>query len=76
MALVTPQCRPYNGITRHFFRQCKSRMAEGKKEENDYTRWEKDFDLYPLEQLDLFYEYLEIGMRERLGVTINLEEST
>ena len=28
--------------------------------QNAYTRWEKDFDLAPLE-LDLFYEYLEMS---------------
>lgn len=34
------------------------------KEETEadvYTRWEKDFDLVPIEQHGLFYEYLELG---------------
>ena len=30
-------------------------------EEDVYTRWEKDFDLIPLDKHGLFSEYLELG---------------
>ena len=45
----------------HFgYRKRKSEKVAKEEPENTYTRWEMDFDLAPLE-LDLFYEYLEMG---------------
>jgi len=42
-----------------FDRRWKSEKV-AKTEQNTYTRWEKDFDLAPLE-FDLFDEYLEMS---------------
>lgn len=32
------------------------------KPDNDYTRWEQDYDLIPATEMGLFYEYLEMGI--------------
>ena len=42
------------------YRKWKSEKVATEESESTYTRWEMDFDLVPLE-LDLFYEYLEMG---------------
>ena len=43
------------------FRTWLSNRRLGKQADVMYMRWDQDYDLYPLEQLDLFYEYLELG---------------
>lgn len=38
----------------------RSRQSNWETEDNAYTRWEKDFALYPVAEMCLFYEYLEM----------------
>ena len=43
------------------------RKEKGKDAEEDdsFVRWEKDYELIPLSIHGLFFEYLELGKRER-----------
>ena len=36
-------------------------MRKEQTEEDVFTRWEKDFELVPVGEQGLFYEYLELG---------------
>lgn len=45
---------------RNKYRQYKSTKASREMPDNEYTRWEQDYDLQPATELGLFYEYLEM----------------
>jgi len=42
-------------------RQYRSVQASKEKKDNEYTRWEQDYDLQTFRQMGLLYEYLEMG---------------
>nr|CAB3221917.1 anoctamin-5 [Phallusia mammillata] len=42
------------------YRQYKSTKVSDEQKDNEYTRWEQDYDLTAFRQMGLFYEYLEM----------------
>ncbi|CAK8678217.1 unnamed protein product [Clavelina lepadiformis] len=42
------------------YRAWRSKKASNEMPDNQYTRWEQDYDLRPYENMGLFYEYLEM----------------
>uniref|UniRef100_H2YZL6 Anoctamin n=1 Tax=Ciona savignyi TaxID=51511 RepID=H2YZL6_CIOSA len=42
------------------YRQWKSQKVSAEMKDNEYTRWEQDYDLNQFKEMDLFYEYLEM----------------
>ena len=43
------------------FKRKKKEREQEKKEDDSLVRWEKDYELVPLSQHGLFFEYLELG---------------
>ncbi|XP_078488512.1 anoctamin-5 isoform X3 [Ciona intestinalis] len=44
----------------HKYRQWKSQKVSTEMKDNEYTRWEQDYDLNQFTEMGLFYEYLEM----------------
>jgi len=51
---------PHRHIPTLFSSTWLSVRANRRHSHGEYMRWHQDNDLYPLEKLDLFYEYLEL----------------
>ena len=49
-------------------RRRKEKGESVEEEENKFLRWEKDYELIPLSIHGLFFEYLELGKRERENI--------
>ena len=56
---------PLSCYVRTIVKKCK-RCRKVEVDDNKFLRWEKDYELIPVSIHGLFFEYLELGKKERI----------